>query len=116
MIGLLQSLLIPANPQLCKIFDMKGAESDTLYDNTCDLFLSGDNVTSLVCASLLAESYNLNSIKESIEEKVEEMSVLESLKMNKHRLSFGPVRFNSSKVLFSKLILGQSVPKRSYSY
>jgi len=113
---LLHSLLIPDNPELCSTFDMKGAKADKMLDNTCDLFLNGDNMTSMVCASLLSQSYRQNTIKDSIDEHIDTMSVSQTQKINKHRLSFGNAKFRSSKELFIKLRLGQSVPKRAYSY
>ena len=114
VVNLIQRAMFPSNSDLAVLFEDKVDTNDDLFHNTCDLFLHGDNITSKICASLLATSCSYTNINESIETSINVLPLKKLSKLGGHRKAFGYARVRLGKKHFKGLYMGKSPFNKVY--
>ena len=109
----------PINLALCQSFlkdtvtEKEHEELLELKKNVTQLYLTGDNTVSTVCASILGKTLGHTNVQSSVTTCFKDHEDSE-IPVKASRIRFGRKRFVSAKCQFNNFCKGYPVPKRKY--
>jgi hypothetical protein len=119
IINQLCECFIPVNPSICYKFlksKSERKEEDAPLNNLVDLYLIGESTVSQVCAAVISQSMSHDAARNRMKQRENTMVMSKSRYVKEGRSTFGKYKFNASRHLYSKLMIGKPVPRRFYAY